>query len=793
MLRSEEKLMQLPGASAGCLALLFFSALSSGLHAQDVVRGKVYESTILPNGNIEHVPLPGAYILNSGAEESTVTDLHGFFKLSNVSPQDTLIASMVGYESVGLVYDGESRFLEFALDPGVALEAAEVEAKRAATSFSLIDPLNAQTINRKELAKAACCNLSEAFETNASVDASFTDAVTGTKQIRMLGLDGKYSQIQVDNLPGPRGLSAVLGLTFIPGDWVNGIQISKGAGSVTGGYESMTGQINVAMKNPTNADPLHVNLYGNGAGRLEWNHVSTHQISRKWRAALLTHALYNGTQNDRNGDGFLDTPLQRHVIARSEWKYQGDRSLRGEYAATVVRTEVVGGQLSGLSSGGTDWGELRAWLTTRNPSGWLAFSDVNRLELTAKTGYVWPVAEWRSLGSQFSWIRHEQRHLFGAKSYHGIESHFRGNVLLNDIIGNTNHKYAAGLSFVYDAFDEQAEVAVDSTRVFARTERVPGAFAEYTWNFRDRLSVIVGGRWDQHNLYGGFFSPRLHARWSASENVSLKFAGGRGWRTPNVFMEQLGLWASQRTWRIDSGPQGFSPEISTNLGLNLTSKFRLNYRDASVAIDVYRTTFENRLVVDLERPEEVHVYALTGSSSATSAQVEFDWSVHRRLDLRVAYRYVDARTDRLSDPLVTWDPFVPKHRAFSQASWASKTGAKGNQTRVDATLQWVGEQRLPSTTESPLLFQRPDIAPGFAQLNLQFSQDFSDALGVYLGVENVTNVRQERPIIGAAYGDAGVAQEDFDAHFDASLVYGPIFGRMYYAGLRWRIPSNVEE
>lgn len=793
MLLSEEKLMDKKRASVACFVLIAMASLCTGLQAQSTVKGKVYESTMLPNGKTEHVPLPGAYVVARGAEESTVTDLHGFFRLTRVNVGDTLVASMVGYESVGLVYDGGKKFLEFALDPGVSLGTAEVEVRRDATSFSLIDPLNAQTINRKELAKAACCNLSEAFETNASVDASFTDAVTGTKQIRMLGLDGKYSQIQVDNLPGPRGLSAVLGLTFIPGDWVNGIQISKGAGSVTGGYESMTGQINVAMKNPTNSDPLHVNLYGNGAGRLEWNHVSAHQVSRKWRTALLTHALYNGRQNDRNDDGFLDTPLQRHVIARNEWKYQGDRSLRGEYAATIVRTEVVGGQLSGLSSSGTDWGEMRTWLTAKNPSGWMAYSDVNRLELSAKTGYVWPDAEWRSLGSQFSWIRHEQQHLFGAKSYHGIETHFRGNVLFNDIIGNTNHKYAAGVSFVLDAFDEQADVAVDSTRTFARTERVPGAFAEYTWNFRDRLSVIVGGRWDQHNLYGGFFSPRLHARWSASENVSLKFAGGRGWRTPNVFMEQLGLWASQRTWRVDAGAQGFAPEVSTNLGLNLTSKFRINYRDASLAIDVYRTTFENRLVVDLERPEEVHVYALTGSSSATSAQVEFDWSVHRRLDLRVAYRYVDARTDRLSDPQATWDPFVPRHRSFAQGSWASKTGDKGNQTRVDATLQWVGEQRLPSTMDSPLLFQRPDISPGFAQLNLQFSQDFSDALGVYLGIENVTNVRQERPIIGAGYGDAVVAQEDFDNHFDASLVYGPIFGRMYYAGLRWRIPTNSEE
>ena len=767
-------------------------ALVSIVSAQENVKGKVYETTTKPNGETEHIPLPGAYVALKGRESAAATDLHGFFRLEDVYPGDTLVASMVGYDAVGLVFDGQKKFLEFALNPGVSLGVAQVEASASATSFSLIDPLNAQTINRKELVKAACCNLSEAFETNASVDASFTDAVTGTKQIRMLGLDGKYSQIQVDNLPGPRGLSAVLGLTFIPGDWVDAIQISKGAGSVTGGHESMTGQINVAMKNPNNADPFHANLYGNGAGRLEWNHVSTHQVSRKWRTAILTHALYNGTQNDRNADGFLDTPLQRHVIARNEWKYQGDRSLRGEYAATVVRTEVAGGQLSGLGEGPLDWARMKGWLVAPNPAGWTAWSSVSRFELSAKTGYVFPQAEWRSLGSQFSWTVHDQQHRFGQKAYDGQENHFRGNVLLNDILGNTNHKYAVGLSFVRDAFDERADVANDSTRSFQRVEQVPGAFLEYTWDFRERLNVILGGRWDQHNLFGGFFSPRLHARWTIRESLSLKIAAGRGWRTPNVFMEQLGLWASQRTWRVDAGAQGFEPEVATNLGLNLTSKFRINYRDASLAVDVYRTTFENRLVVDLERPQEVHIYALQGMSSATSAQVEFDWSAHRRVDIRLAYRYVDAQTDRLSDPTLTWDPFVPRHRGFAQVSWASKVGNGGEQTRIDVTGQYIGEQRLPSTLSSPEPFQSLEQAPGFGQLNVQFSRDFSEALGLYLGVENVTNVRQNRPIIGAAYDGEVVSQQDFDAHFDASLVYGPIFGRMVYGGLRWRIPGAEE-
>ena len=314
------------------LAVLIFGLGTAAFAQTNNLRGKVlyesHEGHDLEKGGVhepEYVSLPGAYVRWSSAPENVeISDGFGFFKIVSSYLGDTLLVSMVGYQTAGLVYSGQS-YVDIPLDSGVSLGSAEVTAERSATQISLLNPLNIQSLNRKELAKAACCNLSEAFETNASVDASFTDAVTGTRQIRMLGLDGKYSQIQVDNLPGPRGLNVLQGLMFIPGDWIHEIHISKGAGTVTQGYESMTGQINVALKNPENADPLHVNIYGNAAGRLEWNHVSKHRISRRWSTALLAHAVRNDQLNDRNSDGFLDGPLKRNYIGRSEWKFIGDR------------------------------------------------------------------------------------------------------------------------------------------------------------------------------------------------------------------------------------------------------------------------------------------------------------------------------------------------------------------------------------------------------------------------------------------------------------------------------------
>jgi outer membrane receptor for ferrienterochelin and colicin len=732
----------------------------------------------------EYVGLPGAYVRWShDATSTTITDGFGFFKLSKANVGDTLIASMIGFNPAGWVFDGSS-YVDIPLTMGVDLTEAEVVERKATTQFSLLSPIDVQSLNRKELAKAACCNLSEAFETNPSVDASFTDAVSGTRQIRMLGLDGKYSQIQVDNLPGPRGLSAVRGLLFIPGDWVNEIHISKGAGTVTQGYESMTGQINVALKNTETADPQHANLYVNGMGRKEFNYVSRYDVSRRWSSAVLIHGLHNKQVNDRNKDGFLDTPMERRFIGRNEWKFKGDRGIRGEYAATYVNTEAVAGVKTAFE-GTSDWNEWMGQMDSLT-GDWSAITAIERIELSAKTGFVFPDAEWRTIGTQWNYYNHQHQQRFGKNQYTGNEQFFRGNVLYSDILGSTDRSFTVGATYVYNSFDEDFSVNDTLQMSPNREEHVSGAFIEYTWNPNERWSVIAGIRYDQHNMFDPFLSPRFHARWSATENTSIKVVAGKGYRTSNQFMEQLGAWASQRQWN-QSYDGSTVPEEATNFGFNITSKFRLNYRAATVTLDGYSTQFQNKLVVDLDRStRSIDLYALDGQSFANSAQAEFNWDVHRRWDMRLAYRWVNAHTDRTSgNP--TLDPFVSRHRAFGQLSYASQLNQREGQWRADVTGQWVGSQRLPNTSENPEAFQRPNMAPDFFQINAQVTRQFTPELSIYAGIENALNYRQDRPILAADYDLEPVSQSDFDQYFDASLVYGPIFGRTLYAGLRWGI------
>ena len=762
-----------------CVAL--FATWSAEADAQNTLRGKVFA----PEDHSEHNharganvgkesfdPLPGATVMWKGSGTGTVTDAFGFFQLDVRRNPDTLRVSMVGYQTVDVYYSGEG-YLDIPLEPGVLLQSADVVFEERSQSVSLLNPLNIQQLSRKELCKAACCNLSEAFETNASVDASFTDAVTGTRQIHMLGLAGKYTQLLVDNLPGPRGLNVVQGMGFIPGPWIESIFISKGVGTVASGYESFTGQINVAHRNPDSAEPFHLNLFYGGSGRMEFNHVSKHKVGRRWDTVLMTHGEYGQRVNDRNSDQFMDTPLRKDGVVRNEWRFIGDRGLRANISVMGVDMEREGGMVPG---------DIVA-------TPWVATTEIQRAEFNAKVGYVLPGQEGRSWGSQWTASTHRHWHGFGNRYYDGQQNTFRANVLRSGFLGSEDRQFSAGVSYLYDDFLERGTWGAAPTEVdanpeeWARTEHVPGAFLETTWTGHPRGMVVAGLRVDQHNLWGTVVTPRLHARWSATEQTSLKMVAGTGFRTPNVLMEELGVWASNRTWMVD-GP--LEPERGWNAGFNVTSKFKLGYRDADFALDGYWTEFQNRAVVDLDADAHaVRIYNLGDRESRSlTAQAELGWSVHRRVDMRLAYRYVHATTQRDSAEVrgTLVDPYVPQHRAFTQWSYSSKANDRGASWMGDLTVQWVGPQRIPRPDAD--FDDRPasDFEDDFVVVNGQISRVFAPGIDLYLGVENILNYRQQNPIVAAqlAYEDEQMFQENMDA----SLVYGPIFGRMVYVGGR---------
>ncbi len=736
------------------IQILLSMAVTFGVaqNAPVLVTGEVFERE---HGHLH--PLIGANVYWSGTQIGTITDETGTFSIERNSQNNQLIVSFTGYASDTISIE-DSIEISVVLEGSIELEGVEVVKRQKSTELSLINPLKIENVGEAELEKAACCNLSESFETNPSVDVSFTDAITGTKQIQMLGLAGPYTQITRENMPDIRGLSAIYGMEYIPGPWIESIQLNKGTGSVANGFESIAGQINVEFRKPETADRVYLNLFANTESRVEANLNLALKINEKWATGLLLHGRNQSIAMDNNGDGFMDKPTGNQYIFLNRWKYKGEHGWESQFGIKTTFNKSTGGQMGynpELDEG--LWGmEMR----TERLEGWM------------KLGKVSESKPYQSFGIQLSGLTHNQQSLYGVKDYSGNQQSLYGNFIFQSIIGSTIHKYRAGASLQYDNYNEN----LDSLN-FLREEIVPGGFFEYTYSPTEKLDIVAGIRADVHNNYGLFFTPRLHARYAIRDKSVLRLSAGRGQRTASILAENNSILASSRQVYIfgdnSRKPYGLDAETAWNFGVNFTQSFRLDYRDGTVSFDIYHTQFINQVVVDYDdSPQTIFFYNLDGKSNATSFQAQFDYEMIRRLDIRLAYRWYDINTDYQSGRMSK--PLVATHRAFLNLAYSTR-----NHWKFDYTLQWHGSKRIPFTGTNPEEYQLPERSPDFFLMNAQISKEWWEKFEVYLGVENLLDYKQNDPILAS--------DDPFGPYFDSSMIWGPVFGRMFYAGLRLRL------
>ena len=721
--------------------------LVSGLgFAQSTVSGIVIEEGV--DGKFK--PIPFANVFWLGTQSGTATDTNGYFELPVSKKTYMLVISYVGYNGDTITVEQPDK-LTIVLKKEQVLDAVEVVYREKSTEISYMNPIKTEQIGQDELYKAACCNLSESFETNPSVDVTYTDAVTGTKQIQMLGLDGKYTQITREAIPDVRGLASFNGLTYIPGTWISGIQLNKGAGSVASGFESVTGQINVELDKPQTMKRWFINGYGNQGGRSELNLQASQRLGEKVSTALLLHGDARPFEVNGNGDSFLDFPTGHMLNGVNRWYFTNNKGWNGQMGVRVIDEEKRGGQTEQVV--GTPY--LLGW-NTRRYEGW------------GKTGYVFPEKKYQSIGVQTKAVLHQYDGFFGNRPYTAEQQSAYVNTLYQSIISTTTHKFRTGAGLQYDRFEE----TLDNVR-YEREEIVPGAFFEYTFTYFEKFALVAGLRGDYHNYYGFFATPRLHMRYEVAEGSVLRASVGRGQRTSNVIAENMSLLATSRDWMIEGDPSipgfGLAPEVAWNFGLNFVQNLRIDYRPATLSIDLYHTEFENQTVVDMEDPRSVYIYNLTGRSYSTSAQAQFDYELMRRLNVRLAYRWYDVMTT-YGGTLLT-RPYISRHRAFVNLAYETK-----NDWSFDYTVQWQGPKRIPSIESNLEDYRLDSYSPDLIIMNAQISKTWKDRYAVYVGMENITNVRQPNPI---------VAEDDpYGPYFDSSLIWGPIFGRMTYVGFR---------
>lgn len=730
------------------LIITFISFWITGI--SQTVTGGVFE-----HSDEGHQALVGATVLQLNTTNGATTASDGHFTLElEKHNSHKLVVSYVSYENdtINLNKTGYEH-VHIMLENNRHLDEVEIKERGAGSHVSRTDTRHVYSINENELQKAACCNLSESFETSADVDVSYSDAVTGAKQIQMLGLAGIYTQMLTENMPNMRGLATPWGLGYIPGSWMQSIQVSKGTSSVINGYESMAGQINVEYKKADEGEKFFINAYGNQMGKMEGNMNTRFQVSEKISTAILAHVETMNIKHDDNDDSFMDMPLVSQINLFNRWRFVG-KNLRSRIGFKYLSERRQGGQLS------YDPDKAN---TTDN--GYGIEINTNRYEGFWKIGYVLPQRHATSFGFQNQVIYHDQESIFGLNNYDATQLSYYGNLMFQSWFSDPRHQYTIGVSYNYDYYDENLN---DS--LFTREESVPGVMAQYTFSNKENLSIIAGMRVDEHNLYGTLLTPRIHAKYDINEHNTVRASAGRGYRSPNVIAENMTLLASSRKFNILQTPD---IESSWNFGLSYTRYLHINEKELTLTADFFRTNFENQVIIDQEENADmIYVYNLDGKSYSNSLQIEAAYELFKNFDVTMAFRYNDVQTT-ISDNLVE-KPLVSKYKGLVALSYQTEKRT----WQFDVNMQAIGNQRLPYTGYYPTEYQLGEYSPDYLIFNSQVTR-YLGKFEIYLGGENLGNYKQEDPIIAS--------NDPFGEYFDSSIIWGPITGIKVYAGVRFKV------
>ncbi len=716
------------------------------------VKGNVSEL----NEQQEPVPLPFVNVYWSGTQHGTVTNERGDFTITRHGTGDHLLVfSFVGYASDSVPVKAGQTEVNMVLTSGEALDEVTIAKRFGGSYISKLRPIKTEFITEAGLQKLPCCNLSESFENSATIDVGYSDAVTGAKHIKMLGLAGIYSQMLFENIPYLRGLESTFGMNYVPGPWLESIQISKGAAAVINGYESTTGQINIEYKKPEKSDPLFINLFANSIGRFEGNVTAAIPVNDKWSTMLLVHGSSMQNKMDRNNDGFLDIPLNRQLNFFNRWKYNPEGNVRLQFGISVMDELREGGQMDfdyDRDQGGSEYYGIN--IATRKYQGF------------GKIGFLFPEKPYQSIGFQTQGTWFSQESLYGMNRYGGEQLSYYSNLIYQSIISNTNHIINFGASFLYDDYRERLNL--DN---YNRTEFVPGVFGQYTYTYPEKFNGIAGLRLDHNSVYGLLITPRLHLRYNLDQHTALRASAGRGYRSANVLTENTGVLASSRVLHF---AEEFDLERAWNYGLNITRGFSLKEgREINASVDFYRTDFQNQVVVDMDSdPGAVYFFNLNGKSYSNSFQAEVSLEPVERFDITLAYRFSDVKSTINGQLLEV--PLTTRYKGLLTLSYATPF----RKWAFDFTGQLNGQSRLPDTRMNPPEYRLEEYSPQYVVLHAQVSKRFK-WFEIYAGGENLTDFRQENPILAP--------DDPFGPNFDASMVWGPLLGRRFYAGIRYTL------
>ena len=525
-----------------------------------------------------------------------VAGAEAYAKNENISISSAeSISSMESISSVKSISSADSISSSDSIFKDEELKEVKIVARKAGTS-RLAGAVNGIAVNKDELFKAACCNLGESFTTNPSVDVAYNDATTGARQIKLLGLSGTYVQMLTKNLPNFRGAAIPYALGYVPGSWMKGIQVSKGSASVKNGYESITGQINVDYLQPEDEQQVEVNLFGDTKSRIEANADANVHLSEKWATEILLHHENILKNHDDNGDGFFDMPGREQYNVQNRWVYKGEKYIfhGGLGALKEIRTS------------GQDEDHLNSHASASSSDSQNLFRiklHTNRYEGYMKHAFILNREHGTNIALMSSASMHQLDAQYGNKFYYLNEKNLYGSLMFETNF-TQQHNLSVGLSVNHDYLGQRTNVnvipyaSIDGNHPYIlpemqrlnEKETTPGAYAQYTYTLGSKLTAMAGVRLDHSSIYGNFFTPRFHLKYSPVDAVSIRLSAGKGYRTVFGLAEYNYLLASGRELQLSG--DGLKQEEAWNYGVSTAFYIPLFSKTLKLNAEYYYTDFK---------------------------------------------------------------------------------------------------------------------------------------------------------------------------------------------------------
>ncbi len=776
-------------------AIILFVCIAASAYAQDIT-GTVTDT--------ENNPMPGASVYWADTNVGTAASIDGKFRLHRVKGYDTLVASFLGYDNDTLRVDDTVSQVQLKLRQGVELETVVVEGNLGGNYIRHDGILKGETISFAGLCKMACCNLAESFENSASVTVGYSDAISGARQIKMLGLAGTYTQILDENRAIMRGLSAPYGLSYTPGMWLNSIQVSKGISSVTAGHEAITGQINLEHRKPTDDERLFLNVYFDSELKPEVNLSSAIPVTadKRLSTVILAHGSMDTKSYDHNHDGFRDLPLSRQFDIANRWLYQADNGMQVRWGVKYINDYRLGGQMNYRKSMKD---EMLHWIDESQPDHYNHNrpygSEVKNEEVNAYFKLGMPVGksvfdkdEQDEMRSNFAVVvdfdHFNEDAYFGAfNDYSGRQNMLNANAMYVHYF-TYRSSLISGISASSRWVDEnlvqnlgviqdwQGLIPENKVLDSKRLEPEIGAYMEYTYSIKDKLSVVAGLRYD-YNFYfrKNMITPRAHVKWNITPTTVFRASAGLGYRPTDVITDNIGILATGH--QIYGVPLHYRDlnrmETALTAGGSLTQTIStINHNDMTISFDYFRTQLFHSVIVDQEYIYgATFIYDTNKKSFTNSYQVDLTWTPIERFDIFATFRYTDSkytvRREGGGYELVE-RPLVNRFKTLLNLQYATRM----RKWTFDVTAQLNGRSRIPKT--------EPDIPSAYSPVYPMFYAQVSRRIkhwDIYIGCENIGNYTQKHPILNA--------DNPYSWYFNSSLIWGPLMGRKFYIGVRFNL------